>query len=104
MPLSISFCSLPEIYFHQGGYVIFIVYLLATLRRNFQMDCMKFSGKVGNANEQTIKFWWQSVSWIRICIVTLLRRALAEVCTVPVLLVNNGMMQCYNIYHMHLNL
>jgi len=35
------------------------------------------------ASEQIIKFWW-----IRIAI--LVRRVLAEVCTVPVLLVLNG--------------
>jgi len=49
------------------------------------------------ASEQMIKFWWWSRSWIGIririwiCIwvriVTLVRRGLAEVCTVPVLLV-----------------
>jgi len=46
-------------------------------------------------NEQMIKFWWRSESVIRIgiqiririCIATLVRRALVEVCTVPVLLV-----------------
>ena len=39
------------------------------------------------ANEQMIKFWWRSGSWIRIGIVTVVGCALAEVCTVPVLLV-----------------
>jgi len=38
-------------------------------------------------NKQMIKFWWQSGSQIRIA--TLVRHALAEVCTVPVLLVGN---------------
>jgi len=37
------------------------------------------------ASEQMIKLWWQSGSLIRIT--TLIRRALAEVCTVPVLIV-----------------
>jgi len=37
------------------------------------------------ANEQMITFWWQSRS--RIHITTLVRRALAQVCTVPVVLV-----------------
>ena len=37
--------------------------------------------------EQMIKFWWRSGSQIRIGITTLVRRVLAEVCTVPVLLV-----------------
>ena len=51
------------------------------------------------ANEQTIKFWWRSDSrsWIRtripirirIRIATLVRRALADVCTVPMLLVRH---------------
>ena len=56
---------------------------------------MKFSGKVGN--EQVIKFWWRSGSRIRIQIqiriATLIRRALAEVCTIPVPLV-----YYFNIY------
>jgi len=39
------------------------------------------------ANEQMIKFWWRSGSGIPICIATLVRRTLVEVCTVPVLLV-----------------
>ena len=47
------------------------------------------------ANEQMIKFWWRSGSgiwiwtwiWIRIHVMTLVGRALAEVCTVPVLVV-----------------
>ena len=38
------------------------------------------------ASEQTIKFWWRSDS--RIPNATLIRRALAEVCTVSVLLVS----------------
>jgi len=41
------------------------------------------------ASEQLIKFWWRSGSGIRIRIATLqVRRALAEVSTVPVLLVS----------------
>jgi len=41
------------------------------------------------ANEEMVVFWWQSGSWIQIWIhiMTLVRRALAEVFTVPVLLV-----------------
>jgi len=43
------------------------------------------------ADERTIKFWWRSGSEIRIRIrihiVTLVRRALTEVCTVRVVLV-----------------
>jgi len=42
-------------------------------------------------SEQKIKFWWQSGLWIRILIririATLVRSALVEICTVPVLLV-----------------
>ena len=44
-----------------------------------------FAGKVGNRTND--KVWWRSESRIRIRIATLVRRALAEVCTVPVLLV-----------------
>jgi len=43
------------------------------------------------SGEQMIKFWWRSRSGIQIriqiCITTLVRHALAEVCIVPVLLV-----------------
>jgi len=52
---------------------------------------MKFSRNVGNGptNERLRKFWGTGPRiWIRIRIVTLVRRALEEVCTVPVLLVN----------------
>jgi len=57
------------------------------------------------ASEQMIKFWWRFRSQIRIRIwiqiqiriVTLVRCALAEVCTVPVLLVYNdvGLLTCF---------
>jgi len=50
---------------------------------------MNFQGMWLQANEQMIKFWQQSGSRTRI--MTLARRALAEVCTVPVLLVNPGL-------------
>ena len=69
------------------------VCLLAT---NFQTDLHEIFREGWQwAKEQMIKFWWQSRSRIRIriririrfCIATLVRRALAEVCTVPVLLV-----------------
>jgi len=46
-----------------------------------------------------IKFWWRSGSqfWIRIA--TLVSHALAEVCTVPVLLVKHLMVhECKNSY------
>jgi len=39
------------------------------------------------ANEQMIKFWWRSGSRIWIRIAKLIRRALAEVCDVPEVLV-----------------
>jgi len=52
---------------------------------------MKFPGKVGKwANEQMVKFWWRSRTDLPdggTDIATLVRRALAEVYTVPVLLV-----------------
>jgi len=38
------------------------------------------------ANEQMTKFWWQYESQIRIQIRIKVRRTLAEVCTVPLLL------------------
>ena len=73
-------------YLQQGGYVIVVVCLfvclVATLRKNFATD---LQGRL--AIEQMIKVWWRSESRIRIRIATLVRRALAEVCTVPVLLV-----------------
>jgi len=68
--------------------------LLATLRNNFQTDLHEiFRAGWQWATEQTVKFWWRSGSQIRIririqiCIVPLVRRALAKVCSVPVLLV-----------------
>ena len=48
------------------------------------------------ADEQMIKFWWRSGSGIHIT--TLVRRALAEVCTVPVLLVDFVLAKMY-FYH-----
>jgi len=52
---------------------------------------MKFSGKVGSEPmKKIIKFLWRSGSGSgSIRIATLVRRALAEVCTVPVLVVQN---------------
>jgi len=62
------------------------VCLLATLRKNFQIDLHEiFREGCQWAKEQMIKFWWRSGSRIRIA--TLVRYALVEVCTVPVLLV-----------------
>jgi len=65
--------------------------LLATLRKNFRTDLHEiFREGLQWANEQMIKCWWRSGSAIpiRIRIATLVKRALAEVCTIPVLLVN----------------
>ena len=61
----------------------------ATLRKNFETDLHEIfrEGKQWPI-EQMVKFWWWSGSWIWILIVTLLRRTLAEVCIVAVLLVN----------------
>ena len=64
------------------------VCLLATLRKNFPTDLHEISREGWQwITKQTIKFWWRSGSRIRIRIATLVRCALAEVCTVPVLLV-----------------
>jgi len=61
------------------------VCLLATFRKNFQTDLHEIFRECWQwANEQMVKFWWRSGSRIRITL--LVRRALAEVCTVPVLL------------------
>jgi len=70
--------------------VCLFVSLLATLRKIFWMDLHEIFREGWPANEQTIKFWWRSGSRIRIWIrvVALVRRALAEIWTVPVLLVN----------------
>jgi len=83
-------------YLCQGGYVIVIVCLsvcpLATLRKNFRTDLHEIFREGWQwTKEQMIKCWWRSRSRIRIQIqiriATPVRRALAEVCTVPVLLV-----------------
>jgi len=69
------------------------VCLLATSRKNFRTDWHEiFREEWQWANEQTIKSWWRSGSrihiririWIRIA--TLVRCALAKVCTVPVMM------------------
>jgi len=65
------------------------VRLLVTLRKNFQTDLHEiFTEGWQWASEQRIKFCWRSGSqiWIRIHIVTLVRRALVQVCTVTVVL------------------
>jgi len=74
--------------------LLLFVCLLATLRKNVRMDLHEILREGWQlASEQMIKFWWRSGSRIRVRIririphATLIRRALAEVCTVPVLLV-----------------
>jgi len=66
------------------------VCLLATLCKNFKTDLREIFREGWQwTNEQMIKVWWRSESRIRIRIhiMTLVRRGLAEVCTVPVLLI-----------------
>jgi len=66
--------------------VCLYVCLLVTLRKNFQVDLYEIFREGRQwANEQVIKFWWRSSSWIEIA--TLVRHALAEVCTVTLLVV-----------------
>ena len=72
-------------------FVCLFVCLLATLRKNYQTDLHEIFKKSWQwANEQTVTFWLRSESririWIRIRIATLVKRAMAEACTVPVLL------------------
>ena len=67
------------------------VCLLATLRKNFRTDLHEIFREGWQwAVEQTIKFWWRSgTDWLDggTDIATLVRRVLAEACTVPVLIV-----------------
>jgi len=78
------------------------VCLFGTLRKILRTDLQEIFREGWQwANEQTIKFWWHSGSRsririrMRIRIATLARRALAEVCTVPVLLV----VVCFSYLH-----
>jgi len=67
------------------------VCLLATFRKNFWTDLYEIFREIWQcASEELIKSWWRSGSRIRIRIATLVRRALAEVWTVPVLVVYNS--------------
>jgi len=91
--LRVFIISTKEVMF-SSVFVCLFVCLLATLRKNFQTDLHEiFSEGWQWASEQTVKFWCRSGSGIRIRIriririATLIRRALAKVCTVPVLLV-----------------
>jgi len=75
------------IYLRQGGCVFVIVCLLAAFPKFFQTDLHEiFKEGWQWANEQMLKFWWRSGSQMRIRIMTLVRHASVEVCTVPVLL------------------
>jgi len=69
-------------YLRQVGYVIvFVCLFVSTLHKNFQTGVYEILIEGWQwANEQMIKFWWRSRSWIRV------RRALEEVCSVSVLL------------------
>jgi len=79
LPLPRRICT------HHRLSVCLFVCLLATLCKNFWTNLHKIFREGRQwANEQVIKFWWWSGSWIRIWIQ---RRALADVCTVPMLLV-----------------
>jgi len=63
-----------------------VVCLLTTSREQI---CKKIFRECWQwTSEQTIQFWWRSRSRIGIRIATLVRRVLAEVCPVPVLLVH----------------
>jgi len=94
------------------------VCLLASLRKNFQTSLHEvFREGWQRVNEQTIKFWWRSgsPSEKRDCfsdspsrtdssdggtdIETLVRRALAEVCAIPVLLVITSALVNRPVYH-----
>jgi len=87
----VTFCRVFN-YRRQGGYVFVVVCLSVCLFvSNFAQKlrngfAWNFQWRLERASEQMIKFWWRSGSGINI--MTLLRRALVEVCTVPVLLVN----------------
>ena len=66
--------------------MVLVCLSVSNLRKNSGMHLHEaFSEGWHLANEHVVKFWWQSGSRIRIA--TLVRRALAEVCTVPVLVV-----------------
>lgn len=82
-------------YPRQGGYVFVIVCLsLSNFAQNFQIIDLHEIFRDGWqwVNKQMIKFQWQSRTDVlggRTDIATLVRRDLAGVCTIPVLLVNH---------------
>jgi len=80
-------------YLRQGGYVYVVVCLsVSNFAQKLQVLYEIFREGWQWESEQMIKFWWRSESRmnirIRIRIATPVRRTLAEVCTVPVLLVS----------------
>ena len=85
-------CIISCHYLRQGGHVLVVVRLsvclLATLRKNYWTELHEIL-RVGWqwATERMIKFWWRSRTGGGTNIATLVRRALAEVGTAPVLLV-----------------
>jgi len=82
------FTSAKEVMISSLFVCLFVCLFIASLRQNFRTDLHGIFREGWQwANEQKIKFWWLSGSRIRIRIATLVRRALAEVGTVPVLLV-----------------
>jgi len=79
------------------------VCLLATLRKNFRTDLHGLFTEVWQwASQETTKLWWRSGSRILIRIsirsATVVRRALAEVCTVQVLLFFQLRLRAYTKY------
>ena len=88
LPLRILITSTKEDMFSS----LFACLFVCNLRKDVPTDLHEiFTDGWQWANEQTIKFWWRSGSRIqirvRLRIATLVRRTLAEVCTVLVLLV-----------------
>ena len=89
-------------YLRQVGYVFIVVCLSVSNFAQKLPSQETFREGWQWADEQMIKFWWRSGSgiqtWIQIHITTLVRRTLAEVCTVPVLLVDFVLAKMY-FYH-----
>jgi len=76
-------------------FVCLFVCLLASLHKKFWKGfAWNFQGRLAMGQWTLIKFWWWSRSRIRIS--TLVRRALAEICTVPVLLVVTAILLALN--------
>ena len=94
-------------YLCQEGCVIGVclfVCLLATLCKNFRMDLHEIFREGWQwASEEMIKFWWRSGWQIWIRIATLVRCALVQVCTLPVLLVYY-FVWCYLSFELNLKI